>query len=597
MVKNKRLFSSILSIIMLCLALNITPAKAQESNAGTSRLSGNDRYETSVAISKSGWSEADTVIITTGLDYPDALSASSLAKSNDSPILLTEKKAMRTITVDEIKRLKATNAILVGGTNVIGVGVENQLKSLGITFTRIGGSDRYDTSKKVAETIGVDNGIIVATGLNYPDALSIAPIAGIKSMPILLSPKAHLGSGAEKFIEGKNIPVSYIVGGNSVLDPNVEKGVPNGKRLGGSNRYDTNLNINREFASDLNFDTIYLATGNDFPDALSGSALAAKNNAPIFLTDKNSISSDIIKIVKEKNVKQVVIMGGNNVVSKNVEDTVSDVIKNRAVNVESISLNKTACDLIVGDTDNLIATVKPSNATNKELIWTSLNNDIATVDNTGKVTAVGEGATTITVTTKDGGYKASCNVNVNKLAISSIEDISVNVFKNDIYNLPSSVTASMNNGKVENVGIIWQTGTVDTSKEGIYTFKGVVEGYNEDVILTLNVKEYKPDIFIYNYPSTIINNVCKSLSLNINNNGSKTVTVNKIEVYERGTLVNTYNKSDLITANIPTDILPSERWGMSISYKLGIWMDNSYVKYYVESNGDSFEYTADIKEY
>ena len=290
-------------------------------------------------------------------------------------------------------------------------------------------------------------------------------------------------------------------------------------------------------------------------------------------------------------------MGGNNVVSKNVEDTVSDVIKNRAVNVESISLNKTACDLIVGDTDNLIATVKPSNATNKELIWTSSNNDIATVDNTGKVTAVGEGATTITVTTKDGGYKASCNVNVNKLAISSIEDISVNVFKNDIYNLPSSVTANMNNGKVENVGIIWQTGTVDTSKEGIYTFKGVVEGYNEDVILTLNVKEYKPDIFIYNYPSTIINDICKSLSLNINNNGSKTVTVNKIEVYERGTLINTYNKSNLIAANIPTDILPSERWGMSISYKLGIWMDNSYVKYYVESNGDSFEYTADIKEY
>ena len=323
MVKNKRLLSSILSIIMLCLALNVTPAKAQDTSIRTSRLSGNDRYETSVAISKSGWMKADTVIITTGLDFPDALSASSLAKAKDSPILLTEKNIMKSVTIDEIKRLKATKAILVGGTNVIGIGVENQLKGLGISTTRIGGSDRYDTSKKVAETIGLDNGIIIATGLNFPDALSIAPIAGIKAMPILLSPKTHLDSGIEKLIENKDIPVSYIVGERNVLDNAIEKSVPNSKRLGGENRYSTNLNINKEFASDLNFDTIYLATGNSFPDALSGSALAAKNNAPIFLTDKNSIFSDIINFLKESKVKNVVIIGGYNVVSKNVENIVS----------------------------------------------------------------------------------------------------------------------------------------------------------------------------------------------------------------------------------------------------------------------------------
>jgi len=349
--KHKGIFSVILCSLLLCTSLKFPPVYAQETSEVITRLSGSDRYATSVAISQHGWTESTTVIIATGLDYPDALAASSLAKSKGAPILLTEKNELRSSTIDEIKRLKASQAILVGGIGVISAGVENQLKGLNLSITRIGGNDRYDTSKKVAELMGVDKGIIVATGANFPDALSIAPIAGIKSMPILLSPKNSLDPNVAEFIKGKNIPVSYIVGGTGVLDNQVASSVPNSNRLSGVDRYATNLRINTEFSADLNFDTVYLATGRDFPDALGGSALAAKNNAPIFLTDKDSISSATLDFMKSKNVRHVVILGGTGVVSQNVENSVKNNINKRGYvdNLDFDYLKVRAIPSIVGN--------------------------------------------------------------------------------------------------------------------------------------------------------------------------------------------------------------------------------------------------------
>ena len=290
------------------------------------RLSGSDRYATSVAISKAGWSKANTVIIATGLNYPDALAASALTKSKDAPILLAGKNGLEQCVVEEIKRLKATQAVLVGGDDVVGTGVEAQLTDIGVSFTRISGTDRYDTSAKVAGMIGTGSGIILATGLNFPDALSIAPIAAIKSMPILLSPKASLDPSVSAFIAGKSIPVSYILGGSDVLSDSVAASLPNSRRLSGDDRYATNMSIINEFAGDLNFDTVYIATGLNFPDALSGSALAAKKNAPIILAGKDTISQEAIDLIKSKGVNNIVIIGGADVVSQNVEAALADAI-------------------------------------------------------------------------------------------------------------------------------------------------------------------------------------------------------------------------------------------------------------------------------
>jgi len=80
--------------------------------------------------------------------------------------------------------------------------------------------------------------------------------------------------------------------------------------------------------------------------------------------------------------------------------------------VTDVLLNKTKLTLEVGETETLIATVLPKDADNKAVSWQSSNNDVAVVDNNGKVTAVETGTALITVTTKDGGKMATCTVTV-----------------------------------------------------------------------------------------------------------------------------------------------------------------------------------------
>ena len=88
----------------------------------------------------------------------------------------------------------------------------------------------------------------------------------------------------------------------------------------------------------------------------------------------------------------------------------------KTVAVTGVSLSKTALSLVEGGSETLTATVAPSNATNKSVSWKSSATDIATVDGSGKVTAVKAGSATITVSTTDGGKTATCSVTVTEQA-------------------------------------------------------------------------------------------------------------------------------------------------------------------------------------
>ena len=92
--------------------------------------------------------------------------------------------------------------------------------------------------------------------------------------------------------------------------------------------------------------------------------------------------------------------------------------KVKSVSVTEVGLNKTSTTLIEGESETLVATVMPENATDKSVVWESGNESAATVSQEGLVTAVGEGKATITVKTNDGGFCASCEVAVNKKVIA-----------------------------------------------------------------------------------------------------------------------------------------------------------------------------------
>ncbi|WP_163195299.1 cell wall-binding repeat-containing protein [Clostridium thermarum] len=290
-----------------------------------SRYAGSNRYSTSVEISKAGWSQSDYIVIATGQDYPDALCATPLAGKYNAPILLSYSTALDPSVEQEIKRLKAKTAFIVGGTGVISPIVENKLKSLGLNVTRIAGANRYETSAQVAKHLSSSQTAFVVTGTNYPDALSIASLAAYKKAPILLTGPQAMDPSVKKIIANGVIKNTYVIGGPALINDTLMKTFPNPKRIYGINRYETNALILSSFAADFNFTNAFVATGTHFADALSSSALAGSYGAPIILTSPDMSNNIITKLSARKSeVKKIYLLGGPTVVSEDIARKIFD---------------------------------------------------------------------------------------------------------------------------------------------------------------------------------------------------------------------------------------------------------------------------------
>ena len=314
------------SIIYYYSASSVTAISGNISNSSISseRLSGTNRYETSKAISQSGWNYSYYAVVVSGENYPDALCSAPLASKHNAPILLTTKDSLDTRTRDELLRLNVRSIFLIGGVNVISSSAEQAIRNMGITVTRIAGIDRYDTSLKVAQAIGGSTEAVIATGENYADALSIAPIAAMKTMPILLTPKNSLSYNLKQYLQS-NISKTYVVGGTASISTGVLNQLPLPERLSGSNRYQTNIQIIKRFINELNMSSIYLATGQSFPDALAGSALASLSNSPLILVS-SPLNQETNSFIQERRsyIGKVTAFGGTSVISNNLINNMTE---------------------------------------------------------------------------------------------------------------------------------------------------------------------------------------------------------------------------------------------------------------------------------
>ncbi|BCB05804.1 hypothetical protein KH172YL63_39370 [Bacillus sp. KH172YL63] len=292
-----------------------------QANIGTERIFGSDRYQTAVEISRKGWEQSDVAVIATGRNYPDALSATPLAYHHSAPLLLTDTTTLTQTVKDELKRLKVKKVILVGGKSVISPNVEKELKELKVkTVNRISGSDRYDTSVKIAEQLGFTDRAVVATGESFADALSIAPIAASLEMPILLTKKSGTPESVSNFIEESMFEQFYVVGGESAIPDMVAEELMYYERLSGADRYETNSMIIQYFASELNMSTPFIATGKNYPDALAGSALAAANGNPVVLTHPKEVQFTTLDTLAAfaPVTEKYYILGGEKAISNSV---------------------------------------------------------------------------------------------------------------------------------------------------------------------------------------------------------------------------------------------------------------------------------------
>ncbi len=290
--------------------------EARIVEADAERIQGETRYETSVKISQEGWDSADTVVLTRGDSFPDALAGAPLAYKYDAPILLTESGSLNKMAKEEIARLGAKDVIILGGTSAVSNYVKFQLEGMGIDVERIAGDNRFDTAANIAARLGGSpDKAIVANGMNFPDALAIAPYAAQKGYPILLTEADEIPSATSNALKG--IDGSIIVGGETAVNGKLDAKLHAEDRYAGDNRFGTAADI----ATNLNPSArVYVSTGMNFADALSGSVLAAKQNAAMLLVKPNMLPKETAEAIEDMEAYDFNVLGGENAVSNDILD-------------------------------------------------------------------------------------------------------------------------------------------------------------------------------------------------------------------------------------------------------------------------------------
>lgn len=288
--------------------------------ASFQRISGADRMATSIAIAKeqSSSKQPDAVVLASGNDFPDALGGAGLAYKNNAPILLVgnsinDSKTVLDYVTNNLSKDK--KIYVLGGIASVSQEIFNYMTAQGYNLIRIGGKDRYETNEKIADNLNVAKGtpIVITSGNNFADALSISSIASIKGYPILINDKDNLLANVSNYITIIQPSTIYVVGGTGVISTNIETQIKNLNgninivRLGGQDRYETSILIAEKF--NLSTNIITIASGLNFPDALSGSVLAARKNSSVLLVDNNDVSRQKQLLSKQK-ITNVIVLGG-----------------------------------------------------------------------------------------------------------------------------------------------------------------------------------------------------------------------------------------------------------------------------------------------
>lgn len=258
------------------------------------RLSGDNRLFTAAAVSRQGFRDgAATVVLAGAGAFPDALSGTPLAVDREGPLLLTEQQALSPVTAREIERLAAEEVIILGGEAVVSSQIDADLAALGVRVLRLGGSNRFDTSRLVAQELDANApSVIVASGEGFADALAAGPLAGVTRQPILLVQRNAVPPETADALQG--VTAVRIAGGALAVSPGVTQALQDGgatvTRTGGLDRYQTGR-LFTDLALDEGLDPaqLYVVTGTDFPDALSAGAAATTVGGVLLLTAPNGL--------------------------------------------------------------------------------------------------------------------------------------------------------------------------------------------------------------------------------------------------------------------------------------------------------------------
>jgi putative cell wall-binding protein len=293
----------------------------QVSTPQSNRFAGVTAEGTAVQISKATFTTgADTVIIAQANQFPDALAGAPLAYKLQAPILLSPSSGLTEEVRAELQRLAPKTIYLLGGPAALSSTIDSELRQK-YEVKRLAGYTSEGTACEIARELGTKGRAVIASVRYFQDALVISSWAARQGVPILLTEAQALSTDTQVALKELSITESLVIGGAAVVGPSVLDQLPFPKRISGYTAYDTAAAVLQAYPPTTS--KLEVATGENYPDALTGAVRAALYGSMVVLVPTHSAPpSSLVTLLKSWKGRQVEAFGGLVALPENVVQTV-----------------------------------------------------------------------------------------------------------------------------------------------------------------------------------------------------------------------------------------------------------------------------------
>ena len=297
-----------------------------------SRIAGDDRYGTATALARALWpfssAQHPSVLVVSGQDYPDALAAAPVAALFDAKLVLVTPTQVPPVTAAELRRQTSQEVTVVGGPAAVAAEVERQLRTITLQqVQRLAGADRYSTAAGLTQ---LANGtappvaqVLVASGRSPADAISASGAAAAVGTGVLLvEPDAVPAATADalRLLRPERV---VVVGGTTAISETVVaqlrqlSGSPT-VRLAGHDRYETSAVVGQAMVPAAR--SIVLATGQDYPDALTAVTAVRRTKAMLLLSRPDCLPAPVSRVAMGVRHNRITLVGGRAALDDRVAD-------------------------------------------------------------------------------------------------------------------------------------------------------------------------------------------------------------------------------------------------------------------------------------
>lgn len=343
------------TVAILSVIFSLTlPSTTSFAKTNVKRISGPTRYDVALKLSDlyEGTFKHKYAVVACGEDFKTSLYASYLASSINAPYFITNKYSLNKDIITRLNRLGIEDAYIIGNTSQISTNIEKNLYNIGINSIRIEDKEKsgdpqylhtqidqiiyneYDPSAgggSVAYSIIVNDRIFTDLASSIPLLSQLA----IKERTYIAPYYVYPPGLEHKLIIGgtKSVPANYHTDFRDLpgLNRHEYQSDPANEsqklyyytgRISGGNRYTTSIEIAKAykpiFGNDI--DTAIIVSGEKYPDALASAIASRDGHTAILLTPTNKLDVNVKKYIKDNNIKNIIIVGGELSVSKDVEN-------------------------------------------------------------------------------------------------------------------------------------------------------------------------------------------------------------------------------------------------------------------------------------